>query len=68
MTGPATLATVASSRSIMAAARAAENAIQVAFVTVLGCMILQSERNESVRFILDLRRPLYIGLMPWLFS
>ena len=40
MTGPATLATVASSRSIMAAARAAEKAIQVAWVTVFGCMIL----------------------------
>ena len=46
MTGPATPAIVASSRSIIAAASAAEKAIQVAFVTVLGGMILQSERNE----------------------
>ena len=36
--GPAVVAIVASSRSIIAAASAAENPIQVAFVMVLGCM------------------------------
>ncbi len=45
MTGPATPAIVASSRSIIVAASAAENAIHVALVMVLGCMALQSERN-----------------------
>ena len=44
ITGPATLAIVASSRSIIAAASAAEKAIQVVLVMVLGCM--GSSRTE----------------------
>ena len=44
ITGPATLAIVASSRSIIAAASAAEKAIQVVLVMVFGCM--SSPRTE----------------------
>ena len=43
------LAIVASSRSIIAAASAAENPIQVAFVMVLGLHGLLSKRNELFR-------------------